>query len=258
MTAVLGPSGSGKSSLLAVAATLITPDTGTVVVDGVATAGLSRGELAALRRRKVGIVFQQPNLLPSLTAAEQLEVLARLDGRSPAQARERAADLLAAVGLSDLAGRRPHQLSGGQRQRVNVARALVNTPGVLLVDEPTSALDHDRGAAIVDLITRLTHQQATATVLVTHDRGHLTAVDRIAEVRDGRLAVPAAENVELMSAPVRQSRVALCGFAPVTRSARPPVPVPCFGVGRPRRWPAGPATAPTEGRRASAASRRRR
>ncbi|WP_326954139.1 ABC transporter ATP-binding protein [Amycolatopsis sp. NBC_01286] len=194
VTAVLGPSGSGKSSLLAVAATLITPDTGTVVVDGVATAGLSRGELAALRRRKVGIVFQQPNLLPSLTAAEQLEVLARLDGRSPAKARERAADLLAAVGLGDLAGRRPHQLSGGQRQRVNVARALVNTPGVLLVDEPTSALDHDRGAAIIDLITRLTHQQATATVLVTHDRGHLTAVDRIAEVRDGRLAAPVAGN----------------------------------------------------------------
>ncbi|WP_328649178.1 ABC transporter ATP-binding protein [Amycolatopsis sp. NBC_00348] len=194
VTAVLGPSGSGKSSLLAVAATLITPDTGTVVVDGVATAGLSRGELAALRRRKVGIVFQQPNLLPSLTAAEQLEVLARLDGRSPAKARARAADLLAAVGLGDLAGRRPHQLSGGQRQRVNVARALMNTPSVLLVDEPTSALDHDRGAAIVDLITRLTHQQATATVLVTHDRSHLTAVDRIVEVRDGRLAAPAAGN----------------------------------------------------------------
>ncbi|WP_284747920.1 ABC transporter ATP-binding protein [Amycolatopsis sp. RTGN1] len=194
VTAVLGPSGSGKSSLLAVAATLITPDTGTVVVDGVATAGLSRGELAELRRRKVGIVFQQPNLLPSLTAAEQLEVLARLDGRSPAKARERAADLLAAVGLGDLAGRRPHQLSGGQRQRVNVARALMNTPGVLLVDEPTSALDHDRGAAIIDLITRLTHQQATATVLVTHDRSHLTAVDRITEVRDGRLTFPTATN----------------------------------------------------------------
>ena len=192
VTAVLGPSGSGKSSLLAVAATLITPDTGTVVVDGVATAGLSRGELAELRRRKVGIVFQQPNLLPSLTAAEQLEVLARLDGRSPAKARERAADLLAAVGLGDLAGRRPHQLSGGQRQRVNVARALMNTPGVLLVDEPTSALDHDRGAAIIDLITRLTHQQATATVLVTHDRSHLTAVDRITEVRDGRLTFSTA------------------------------------------------------------------
>ncbi|MFG1644100.1 ABC transporter ATP-binding protein [Amycolatopsis sp. NPDC049252] len=193
VTAVLGPSGSGKSSLLAVAATLIIPDTGTVVVDGVATAGLSRSELAELRRRKVGIVFQQPNLLPSLTAAEQLEVLARLDGRSPAKARARAADLLAAVGLGDLAGRRPHQLSGGQRQRVNVARALMNTPGVLLVDEPTSALDHDRGAAIIDLITRLTHRQATATVLVTHDRSHLTAVDRITEVRDGRLSFPTAE-----------------------------------------------------------------
>ncbi|MGW8642299.1 ABC transporter ATP-binding protein [Micromonospora chalcea] len=191
LTAVIGPSGSGKSSLLAVAATLITPDSGTVTIDGTPTTGMTRGELADLRRHKIGIVFQQPNLLPSLTAAEQLQVMAQIDGRPPAGARTRAVELLDAVGLAGQADRRPHQLSGGQRQRVNIARALMNDPTVLLVDEPTSALDHERGAAVIELITRLTHQQSTATVLVTHDRTNLTAVDQIAEVHDGRLHLPA-------------------------------------------------------------------
>ncbi|MFD5084117.1 ABC transporter ATP-binding protein [Kitasatospora sp. NPDC058201] len=192
VTAVVGPSGSGKSSLLAVAATLIAPDSGRVVVDGTETAGLGRAALTALRRDRIGIVFQQPNLLPSLTAAEQLQVMAHLDGRSPRAALPRALDLLDAVGLRGQATRRPHQLSGGQRQRVNIARALMNDPTVLLVDEPTSALDHERGAAVLDLLTALTHRRATATVLVTHDRTHLTAVDQVAEVHDGRLTVPAA------------------------------------------------------------------
>ncbi|MBQ1062577.1 MULTISPECIES: ABC transporter ATP-binding protein [Micromonospora] len=191
LTAVIGPSGSGKSSLLAVAATLITPDSGTVTIDGTPTTGMTRGELADLRRHKIGIVFQQPNLLPSLTAAEQLQVMVQIDGRPPAGARTRAVELLDAVGLAGQADRRPHQLSGGQRQRVNIARALMNDPTVLLVDEPTSALDHERGAAVIELITRLTHQQSTATVLVTHDRTNLTAVDQIAEVHDGRLHLSA-------------------------------------------------------------------
>ncbi|EWM64905.1 MULTISPECIES: ABC transporter ATP-binding protein [unclassified Micromonospora] len=191
LTAVIGPSGSGKSSLLAVAATLITPDSGTVTIDGTPTTGMTRGELADLRRHKIGIVFQQPNLLPSLTAAEQLQVMAQIDGRPPAGARTRAVEILDAVGLAGQADRRPHQLSGGQRQRVNIARALMNDPTVLLVDEPTSALDHERGAAVIELITRLTHQQTTATVLVTHDRTNLTTVDQIAEVHDGRLHLPA-------------------------------------------------------------------
>ncbi|MBL3665688.1 ABC transporter ATP-binding protein [Streptomyces sp. M2CJ-2] len=188
LTAVVGPSGSGKSSLLAVAATLVAPDSGTVTVDGTPTTGMSRGDLTDLRRRSIGIVFQQPNLLPSLTAAEQLQVMAHIDGRRARGARDRAMELLDAVGLADQAGRRPHQLSGGQCQRVNIARALMNDPTVLLVDEPTSALDHERGAAVMELITRLTHQRATATVLVTHDRSLLAAADRIAEVHDGRLA----------------------------------------------------------------------
>ncbi|MGA5701948.1 ABC transporter ATP-binding protein [Peterkaempfera bronchialis] len=187
VTAVVGPSGSGKSSLLAVAATLVTPDSGRVVIAGTDTTGMDRAALTALRRRTVGTVFQQPHLLPSLTAAEQLQVMAHLDGRSPRSARARAMELLDAVGLADQADRRPLQLSGGQRQRVNIARALMNDPAVLLVDEPTSALDHERGAAVLGLLTALTHQRATATVLVTHDPSHLAAVDHLAEVRDGRL-----------------------------------------------------------------------
>lgn len=188
LTAVVGPSGSGKSSLLAVAATLITPDSGSVTIDDTTTTSMSRRELSALRGRAIGIVFQQPNLLPSLTAAEQLQVMAQLNGCSPAKSRPRAMDLLDAVGLAARAGRRPHQLSGGERQRVNIARALMNDPTVLLIDEPTSALDHERGAAVINLITGLTHQRDTATILVTHDRTHLHSADQIVTVHDGRLA----------------------------------------------------------------------
>ncbi|MET9426495.1 MULTISPECIES: ABC transporter ATP-binding protein [unclassified Streptomyces] len=200
LTAVVGPSGSGKSSLLAVAATLVTPDRGRVVVAGTDTSTLDRAGRAALRRTRIGIVFQQPNLLPSLTAAEQLTVMAHLSGGSDSRsgsgrksrgaARARALELLDAVGLADQAGRRPHQLSGGQRQRVNIARALMNDPAVLLVDEPTSALDHERGAAVLDLLVTLTRARSTATVLVTHDRAHLDRVDRTVTVRDGRLSEP--------------------------------------------------------------------
>ncbi|MFF1462879.1 ABC transporter ATP-binding protein [Streptomyces sp. NPDC058330] len=187
LTAVVGPSGSGKSSLLAVAATLVTPDRGQVVVAGTDTAALGRAEQAALRRERVGIVFQQPNLLPSLTAAEQLQAMAHLSGRPVRAARVRALELLDAVGLADKADRRPHQLSGGQRQRVNIARALMNEPAVLLVDEPTSALDHERGAAVLDLLIGLTRTRSTATVMVTHDRTHLDRVDATAAMEDGRL-----------------------------------------------------------------------
>ncbi|ANN19764.1 ABC transporter ATP-binding protein [Amycolatopsis orientalis] len=191
LTAVAGPSGSGKSSLLAVAATLITPDEGTVTINGDDVTGMSRAARAELRRREIGVVFQQPNLLPSLTAVEQLQVMAQIDGRSPVKAADRARELLDAVGLAAYEGRRPHQLSGGQRQRVNIARALMNDPSVLLVDEPTSALDHERGAAVIDLIGRLTRERSTATVLVTHDTTHLAVADRIVEVHDGRISTQA-------------------------------------------------------------------
>ncbi|MBO4209824.1 ABC transporter ATP-binding protein [Micromonospora echinofusca] len=191
-TAVVGPSGSGKSSLLAVAATLITPDSGRVVVDGVDTTGLRPKQLTALRRERIGIVFQQPNLIASLTATEQLQVMAHLDGRSGRDARQRARHLLDTVGLASRADRRPHQLSGGERQRVNIARALMNDPAVLLVDEPTSALDHERGSAVIDLLTDLSTERGIATVIVTHDTHHLHRTDRVVEVVDGRLRLGAS------------------------------------------------------------------
>ncbi|MEU8764548.1 ABC transporter ATP-binding protein [Streptomyces sp. NPDC048659] len=187
LTAVVGPSGSGKSSLLAVAATLVTPDSGRVVVAGTDVGPLGPAAKAELRREKIGIVFQQPNLLPSLNAVEQLEVMAHLSGRAGRDARARGLELLGAVGLADQAHKRPHQLSGGQRQRVNIARALMNEPSVLLVDEPTSALDHERGAAVMELLAGLTRERGTSTVLVTHDRTHLGRADRTVTVLDGRL-----------------------------------------------------------------------
>ncbi|MHA7984817.1 ABC transporter ATP-binding protein [Rathayibacter sp. CAU 1779] len=191
LTGITGPSGSGKSSLLAVAATLIRPDSGRVVLGDVDGTMLSRDEATALRRERIGIVFQQSNLLPSLTAREQLMVMAELGGRN-ARGRRRAVrshvdELLDAVGLADHAGKRPAQLSGGQRQRVAIARALVHEPDVLLVDEPTSALDQERGAAIMDLIARLTHERETATLLVTHDLVHEHLLDDLVTVVDGRI-----------------------------------------------------------------------
>ncbi|GAA2749230.1 MULTISPECIES: ABC transporter ATP-binding protein [Kitasatospora] len=187
--AVAGPSGSGKSSLLAVAATLLRPDSGAVLVDGVDAGALGDRERTALRRERLGIVFQQSNLLASLTAVEQLLVLESVRGRRPREARRRAEELLSSVGLDGAKQRRrPHQLSGGERQRVNIARALFGDPSVLLVDEPTSALDHERGAQIVRLLADITRTHDTATVMVTHDRELLGRVDRVLEMQDGRLA----------------------------------------------------------------------
>lgn len=194
LTAVVGPSGSGKSSLLAVAATLTAPERGRVSIAGRDVAALSAAERARLRRTTIGIVFQQPNLLASLTCVEQLQVMAHLAGRSPRRARARALELLDRVGLADRAEHRPQRLSGGQRQRVNIARALMNEPSVLLVDEPTGALDHERGAAIVALLAELTRASGTATVLVTHDHSHLPHADHTMELIDGRLGTLATSH----------------------------------------------------------------
>jgi putative ABC transport system ATP-binding protein len=190
MVSLVGPSGSGKSSLLAVAATLVRPTSGRVVVDGITTADLSGPELTALRREKVGIIFQQPNLLASLTAVEQLVIGDHLRGKPLKAARSRALDLLGLVGLAAAADKRPHQLSGGQRQRVNIARALMGDPRVLLVDEPTAALDHERSASIVGLLRQVTDEFQVATVMVTHDTEFVTLTDAVAVMRDGGLTAP--------------------------------------------------------------------
>lgn len=189
-TALLGPSGSGKSSLLAVAGGLTPPTAGSVRIGErtVFTPETTTSEAARVRLQHVGIVFQQPQLLDSLTAVEQLELRAHLRGQSPRSTRAAALELLDAVGLADRAHHRPGQLSGGQRQRVAIARAMWGQPDVLLVDEPTSALDHERGQAIVTLITDLARQTGAATLLVSHDESTLGSVDAVVHLVDGRLS----------------------------------------------------------------------
>jgi putative ABC transport system ATP-binding protein len=196
MVAVTGPSGSGKSSLLAVAGGLVSPDSGRVLVAGIDLSPLSGARRDAVRRTHIGYVFQQSNLLASLTARDQLLLVGSLDGRSSRADRgavaRRADELLSRVGLTDRASRRPSQLSGGERQRVGIARALMGTPGVLLVDEPTSALDHDAGAAVMTLLREMTVENAVATVVGTHDLQFLPLADRVVSLHDGAVADPVA------------------------------------------------------------------
>ncbi|RHA37916.1 ABC transporter ATP-binding protein [Cellulomonas rhizosphaerae] len=189
-TALLGPSGSGKSSLLAVAGGLTPPTSGTVSFGEsppVFTTTTPRDAATTMRLERIGFVFQQPQLIPSLTALEQLELLAHLRGRRSSSVRDRALEMLDAVGLGPWAHKRPGTLSGGQRQRVAIARAFVGEPHVLLVDEPTSALDHERGVEIIALVTSLARRFDAATLLVSHDESTLGAVDATAHLLDGRL-----------------------------------------------------------------------
>ncbi|NYH79833.1 putative ABC transport system ATP-binding protein [Actinopolyspora biskrensis] len=187
LLAVTGPSGSGKSSLLAVAAGLLRPTTGSVSVGDTDIARLPRSAATRLRLERIGVVFQQPNLIGSLTATEQLQVTQHMRGRPPRKTRDTAVQLLTAVGLAGKQHRRPHRLSGGERQRVNIARALMSRPKVLLVDEPTAALDHVSGTNVVELLADVTGRYEVATVLVTHDTEYLDRVDRHVSIRDGKL-----------------------------------------------------------------------
>ncbi|WP_330184810.1 ABC transporter ATP-binding protein [Nocardia sp. NBC_01503] len=199
IAAITGPSGSGKSTLLAAASTMIRPDSGRIELETdsgtVDLANLGRREATTLRRESIGIVFQQANLVPALTALEQLEAMVHLGQTwfvSPARrraARAHARELLDAVGLAEHENKRPGQLSGGQRQRVNIARALMNDPSLLVIDEPTSALDQERGAAIIELIVRIAREHQAATLLVTHDLAHLHQMDTVYRMVDGTLTL---------------------------------------------------------------------
>jgi len=171
--ALTGVSGSGKSTLLAVAGLLRRPDSGAVTIAGTDTTGLSRKQLTRLRRDQIGFVFQSASLFPSLTALEQIEFIAHLDGRLDRAARKRAAELLAAVGLEHRSANRPAQLSGGERQRVGIARALMNEPALLLADEPTAALDDTRGRDIMSLLVAEAARRDVAALIVTHNPAQL-------------------------------------------------------------------------------------
>ena len=183
--AVTGASGSGKSTLVAVAGLLRTPDAGRVVIGGTDAGALGDRGRVRLRRDEIGIVYQSPNLLPALTAREQVEIVAHIRGGLDRPARARAAELLARVGLEDRLDARPAELSGGERQRVGIARALMNEPSVVLADEPTASLDPERGQAIIDLLVGEARRAGAATVVVTHDPEQAARADRRLHLRGG-------------------------------------------------------------------------
>lgn len=184
LVAVMGPSGAGKSSLLNVAGALDTPTSGTVRVSGVDLTGLSARERAAVRRRDVGFVFQDLNLVPALTAAENVALPLELDGARPAAARAAAETALDEVGLRDVADRFPEDLSGGQQQRTAIARALVGPRRLVLADEPTGALDSVTGEAVMRML-RARIDGGAAGLLVTHDARYAAWADRTVHLRDG-------------------------------------------------------------------------
>lgn len=186
--AVAGPSGSGKSSLLAVCGGLRRPTSGAIKIGDAELTALKERELTRVRASKIGFVFQQSNLVPSLSALDQLLLMVHVGGRRPNDAdRDRAKSLLDGVGLGKRADRRPGQLSGGENQRVGIARALMNAPEVLLVDEPTSMLDRQRGRDTVELLAGQTKQHGVAALMVTHDVAMLNYADRVLHMEDGRI-----------------------------------------------------------------------
>jgi putative ABC transport system ATP-binding protein len=184
--AVMGPSGSGKSTLLTLAGGLDGATAGQVLVEGQELGALSRKNLAAVRRRAIGYVFQDFNLIPALTAAENVSLPRELDGVSGRKARVEALAALAEIGIAELADRFPDEMSGGQQQRVAIARALIGDRRLVLADEPTGALDSSTGEAVLAVL-RARCDAGAAAVMVTHEAGHAAWADRVVFLRDGRL-----------------------------------------------------------------------
>ena len=188
MVALVGPSGSGKTTLCSIAGGILRATEGRVVVAGEDISGYSEKELTRFRQRMVGFVFQSVNLVPFLTARENLLVVDELGQRRGKAAQQRADELLDELGLADRAKNLPSQLSGGQRQRVAIGRALMNDPKLVLFDEPTSALDTKLGEQVMDLIRTEMKRRGTAAIVVTHDERILHYCDRSVHITDGVLA----------------------------------------------------------------------
>ena len=187
IVALVGPSGSGKTTLCSIAGGILTATSGTIVVGGRDISGFNPRQLTEFRRESVGFVFQSVNLVPFLTARENLLVVDEMGKRSRREARQRADQLLVELGLADRAGNLPGQLSGGQRQRVAIGRALMNDPALVLFDEPTSALDSKLGEQVMELIQHEMRRRNIAAIIVTHDERITHYADRTVHIIDGVL-----------------------------------------------------------------------
>jgi len=185
--ALVGPSGSGKTSLLAMLATLLKPSDGSIIIDGQELSKMSDQERTRFRREKIGFTFQANNLVPYLTALENVALMLQLNGQYDRAGRERARELLARLGLGDRLNNLPRQLSGGQQQRVAIARALVHNPALVLADEPTASLDTERAYQVVQTFANLIHEQNRAGIMVTHDLRMTEFADRVIQMMDGKI-----------------------------------------------------------------------
>lgn len=187
VVAVTGASGSGKSTLLALAGLLRRPDSGEILIDSRETSTLNERRRTELRRRRIAIVYQSANLLPALTAVEQLELVGHINRERRTTARKRAEALLEELGIADRRDQLPGRMSGGERQRVGIGRALMAAPGVLLADEPTASLDRELSVGIADLLAEQTEARSLATVIVTHDDTPLARAHRQLHLAGGKL-----------------------------------------------------------------------
>ena len=191
VVALLGPSGSGKSTFLTAIGLINPPTSGQVKIGGVLVLDgpIEKIKVREFRRRHIGFVFQKSNLIPFLSAVENVQIAMELNGQTPRAARQRALELLDYLGVADRADNMPSMLSGGQQQRVAVARALANHPSVILADEPTAALDSHRGRQVMELFRRVAHEQHAGVIVVTHDHRSLDVFDTHYEMEDGRLSL---------------------------------------------------------------------
>jgi len=185
--ALAGPSGSGKTTLLNLLGLVDTPVAGSIRFEGTAVAELDEKARTRIRRERIGYIFQTFNLIPVLTASENVEYFLLKRGVSAREARRRVSDALETVGIAEQARRRPNEMSAGQRQRVAIARALVRDADVVLADEPTAALDHATGLGLIDLMKRLNREKGTSVVFSTHDPRVLAAAERVVWLEDGRV-----------------------------------------------------------------------
>jgi putative ABC transport system ATP-binding protein len=197
--ALVGPSGSGKTTMLSILAALLTPTSGQVLIDGTDLARMSDKERVALRREKIGFTFQSNNLIPFLNAQENVEFMLRLNNRLDHASRLRSEELLARLGLEQRLKNLPSQMSGGQQQRVAIARALIHNPTLVLADEPTASLDTERAFQVVQTFAALIHENNRAGIMVTHDLRMCKFVDRILQMRDGKLVMIYDKQSEIMA-----------------------------------------------------------
>jgi len=195
--ALVGPSGSGKTTMLALLAGLLRASGGSILIDGSDLGKMSDVQRTSFRREKIGFTFQANNLVPFLTARENVELMLRLNNKNDRQGRERAEELLVRLGLADRLSSLPSQLSGGQQQRVAIARALIHNPSVVLADEPTAALDTERAFQVVKIFSELIHEQNKAGIMVTHDLRMCQYVDKVIQMVDGKLIRIIADRVQI-------------------------------------------------------------